>query len=254
MAGMVRAMLSGYPSGMTSIDTKMTCSLALALLLTGCDFAEPVMAEVPAEEPVAAETVEALPVPALVAPVPAPTSAELPDTELTCSYPVGREDTLETLQARYGQAVEVAELAGPEGTTLPGVILWSYDRERKIEVAFTSDRRDRVDFVRTNAPSLWSVRNLRNGDSITRVQAINGVPFEFYGFGWDAGGNVSDFRGGEFERIGPCRVIMVLAYDYPVSQPPRELVGDTPLMSDRDDIDELLVYVDEIGLAFDPAY
>ncbi|MEL1250750.1 hypothetical protein [Aurantiacibacter gilvus] len=240
---------------MTMLATK-TYGLALALLLAGCEMAEPIIADLPEEEALAGETPEAMPVPAMVAPVPAPapTSAERPDTELTCTYPVGSEDTVETLRARYGDSVQVAELAGPEGETLPGVILWPEDPERRIEVAFTSERRDRVDFVRANAPSLWSVRNLRNGDSITRVQGINGAPFEFYGFGWDAGGNVSDFRGGEFERIGPCRVIMVLAYDYPVSQPPRSLVGDKPIMSDHPDIDELLVYVDEIGLAFDPEY
>lgn len=225
--------------------------IAIALLLAGCDFAKPVMAE-----PEQADVPEAALAPALVAPgpEPAPTSAERPETEMSCTWPVGADDTVETLRQRHGAAVQVAELAGPEGTTLPGVILWGEDHERRMEVIFTSERLDRVDFVRTNAPSLWSVLNLRNGDSITRVQAINGRPFEFYGFGWDAGGNVSDFRGGRFDSLQPCRVIMVLAYDYPVSQPPRELVGDTPLMSDRDDIDELLVYVDEIGLAFDPEY
>ena len=248
---MVTGHSPGYLPRMTSLVTK-TCGSILALLLASCEMAEPIMAEVPSADPAPEASLATASV--VPAPEPEATSALREDTELSCTYPVGKDDTGETLRARYGDAVQVAELAGPEGETLPGVVLWPDNRERRIEVAFTSERLDRVIFVRANAPSLWSVLGLRNHDSIARAQAINGVPFEFSGFGWDAGGNVSDFRGGQFAQFEPCRVLMVLAYDYPVSQPPRSLVGDVPIMSDRDDIDEHLVFVDEIGLAFDPVF
>jgi hypothetical protein len=150
--------------------------------------------------------------------------------------------------------VQVAELSGPEGTTLPGVILWPNDAGRKVEVAFTSDQRERVDFVRVDAPSDWSLLGLRYGDGVASARSINGRPFEFYGFGWDAGGNVSDFRGGHFDRLAGCRALIVLAWDYEGEPPPMSLVGDVPLMSDNPEISPQRVHVDMIGLAFDPEY
>ena len=219
----------------------------LALLAAGCDFAEPVLPPVEAAGPaIAADEAKA--------PDPAPTSAERPDTELTCTWPVTAGDSVTSLRARYGTAVQVAELAGPEGTTLPGVILWPEDSERRIEVVFTSERLDQVYLVRANAPSQWSLLGLRNHDSINVARGINGRPFQFYGFGWDAGGEVADFRGGHFGRLGNCRATMVLAFDYDLARPPLALVGDIPLMSDHPDIDEQLVFIDQIGVAFDTGY
>ena len=220
---------------------------SMTLLAVGCDMTEPVMARDEIGEPAVAASEAA-------APQPAPTSAERENTELTCTYPVMAGDTEASLRQRYGAAVQVTDLAGPEGTTLPGVILWLEDTERKVEAVFTSERLDRVDFVRANGPSQWSLLGLRNHDSINVARSINGRPFEFYGFGWDAGGEVADFRGGYFERLGDCRATMVLAFDYDLTQPPMSLVGDIPLMSDHADIDEQLVYVDQIGVAFDPGY
>ncbi|MCB2065161.1 MAG: hypothetical protein KDE15_00815 [Erythrobacter sp.] len=189
-----------------------------------------------------------------VAPAPAPTSVWVDDQELSCTWPVKADDTLESLRARFPTQVAVATLAGPEGTTLPGVVLWPHDPDRVLEVAFTDDSRTHVDFLRANAPSRWSVLGLRNGEGIARVTAVNGRPFEFYGFGWDAAGNVSDFREGALDRFTPCRVIMTLTYAYDGPPPPDQLVGDVALLSDRPDIEPDLVRVDEIGLAFDPEY
>ena len=54
--------------------------------------------------------------------------------------------------------------------------------------------------------SLWrGPHNIAIGDDIASVEAANGEPFQLWGFGWDYGGWVSDWNGGQLGENN-CRV------------------------------------------------
>ena len=121
-----------------------------------------------------------------------------------------------------------ATLYGPEGITFPGYRLFpGTDDELSVMVedsmftAYTSDVGGR-----------WAVAGtgVRVGTSLGQLNRLNGGPFEFSGFGWDYGGNVTDWRGGALAGYA-----LSLDYDYNLidSDHPfmRYAVGDTTVES-----------------------
>ncbi|HEV7347016.1 hypothetical protein [Telluribacter sp.] len=65
--------------------------------------------------------------------------------------------------------------------------------------------------------SQWLVEGgLRVGATLREVEKLNGKPFELYGFGWDYGGTVSDWKGGKltYSTNGKTYLGAIFVYDY----------------------------------------
>lgn len=169
---------------------------------------------------------------------------------LSCSNPVSSDDTVGRLQARYGDEAQIAVLAGGEGTEIPGVRLWADDPKRMVEVGFDSEARTTVSFVRVFEGSDWNILDVSTGDSLERLVEANGGPISFYGFEWDYGGTVSDFRTGTFAAVDGCTVTMSLAYNYEAVDLPPTLIGDAEVSSESADVPEGEFFVRELGLRF----
>ena len=171
-------------------------------------------------------------------------------TALTCDYPVRGSDTADSLRKRYGDDAQVDMLAGPEGTEIPGLLLWSDDMARAVEVGFASEERDRVAFVRVFAGSTWTVEGLAVEDSLERMVDINGAPVTFRGFGWDYGGTVTDFGAGKLAQRADCDIFIILDSPPEDVQLPMRLMGEGEISSESDDVPAGSITVGEIGLSY----
>ena len=171
---------------------------------------------------------------------------------MTCSEPVRANDTAASLQQRFGDNARVETLQGPEGIELPGVVLWPNEPKRRVEVVFADEARRSVSFAQLTGTADWRVARLAVGDPVGRVQEANGRPFELWGFSWDYGGYVSDFKGGKLEELpGGCGVMMRLGPGED-AEVPDELMGEVMLSSDDPRLEASGVRIDELALSFSP--
>jgi hypothetical protein len=171
---------------------------------------------------------------------------------MTCSDPVKASDTADTLRQRFGDQARVETIYGPEGIELPGVALWPDDSKRRIEVVFSDEGRRTVLFAEANGASEWRAAGLSLGEPLAKAQESNGKPFELWGFSWDYGGYVSDFRGGKLAALpGGCRAL--LRFDVPEeADVPTEILGEVRLTSDDPVLAGVNARIVELALAFDP--
>jgi hypothetical protein len=109
-----------------------------------------------------------------------------------------------SLVRRYGPAnVRRDSLPGAEGESIYGTVLFPADTTRTLYVYWEDEARSRVESVRT-APgaTAWAAwPGIAPGDRMADVERRNGRPFRLYGFGWDYGGLVVDWRGGRFAPL-----------------------------------------------------
>ena len=168
---------------------------------------------------------------------------------LTCAGPVRRDDSEVSLRRRIHDARREA-VGGPEGTTLPALVLWPKDPARRLEVIFADEGQRRVDLVRPAPGSRWRIAGIGLGDSLARVQAVNGDGLRFSGFGWDYGGYVSGFGRGRIGRLaGGCVVGMRL--DVPGSVVvPNRLAGEAQHSTREPGVARLGIRVGELSLAW----
>lgn len=181
----------------------------------------------------------------------AASSASSAPTELGCSYPVdGATDTAKTVLARFGKDARRETLGGPEGTELKGLVLWGDDRARRVEVVLDEESpNERVAGIRLpNEGSRWRIAGLGLGAPMERVAAANGRAFTLWGFDWDYGGTVSDWRGGKLQALpGGCRLQIMFSYKAQ-DEVPWELLGDSEIASDHPKLPGIKPYVVELGL------
>jgi hypothetical protein len=155
---------------------------------------------------------------------PAPAAAPAAEADSRDIHALLRpDDTLASLQARLGAANAVArEIAGAEGETFPGWVLYPDDPTRSVEV-FLDEAGAHPAMLRIDSPqSIWRrADGIRIGLTSRELQTMNGRPFEFSGFDWDYGGAVTDWRGGRLDPKGAPRGGLTLcppespAEDYP---------------------------------------
>lgn len=193
----------------------MTGARWLALLLIG------LCACTPRTQPAAAART---PAPAQAPTVPAaPTTTDLPSASLqgvdrdadaapadlsadaTFQLPgaFAPDIRVEQLQQRFGKAnVRADEVPGAEGETSHGVILFPDDPTRRAYLYFQDeDKLSGLQMVRIiDESSRWHLANgVRVGMPLSRLVALNGKPLRFYGFDWDYGGAITDWRGGKLQ-------------------------------------------------------
>ncbi|MCC7248509.1 MAG: hypothetical protein IT473_07795 [Lysobacter sp.] len=111
------------------------------------------------------------------------------------------DDTLASAKTRLGEkAVVSVMIDGAEGETFPGWRLYPDDPRRTVDVVLDEAGQHPVALRVTMRESLW-----RRADGIgmdttsAELETRNGRPFEFYGFEWDYGGAITDWRGGRLD-------------------------------------------------------
>lgn len=211
-----------------------------AFLMLACLYAlaacGPKETPTPAAAPTASPPAVKAPAPASATPMPTPTPPAPPvaETNATPALEVllRVDDTLAAAQARLGAGNVVAEtLNGAEGETFPGWVLYPDDPIRRIEV-FLDEADAHPAALRVFAENtVWRrADGVGIGTTSTELQTKNGKPFEFLGFDWDYGGEITDWHGGALAEGKPAGAGLTLCppEDAPADYPS----GDTAFSSD----------------------
>lgn len=114
----------------------------------------------------------------------------------------------------YGTAaVETARVELGEGETALGSALFADDPLRRVEILWsdTLERREPTRAILRGPASLWKLpEGITLGTTLLELERLNGRPFLLAGFGWDYGGVVTSWEGGELERALAGRVFVYL--------------------------------------------
>lgn len=107
-------------------------------------------------------------------------------------------DTLASLRQRFGKdQVQAAQIPGAEEEDVPGWVVYPNDPRRRIYIYLDdSGRHPDTAMVRDMSSQWQRADGVHAGMGLAELVKRNGKMLEFSGFGWDDGGYVIDWRGG----------------------------------------------------------
>ncbi|HYR27017.1 MAG TPA: hypothetical protein VEU30_01040 [Thermoanaerobaculia bacterium] len=137
-------------------------------------------------------------------------SASAAGHQIACADTWAPNTTEQALIRLYGRAnVSRGMIYIAEGEEERGTIIYENNPAWRAEIVWKDKRNYRnPEWVRIPAGSRWTTfGGLRIGLTMPQVEKINARPFKFYGFDWDYGGGVTNWRAGRLDGIGaPCGV------------------------------------------------
>ena len=135
----------------------------------------------------------------------APNAAENAN-EFTLSCETFSGLTPAALAERFGaENITTQTLPGPEGESYEATLVFANDPTRRLEVTWNEDRTTIASVMVSNAGTQWrGSQGYSIGTSIGDIERINVMPFKLYGFDWDYGGWVSDWKLGTFTMTPGC--------------------------------------------------
>ncbi len=149
----------------------------------------------------------------------------------------------------YGDLAQEDSIHLGEGIFEPGIVLFKESKNRVDlywDAAMGSDRPSYVSIYGKDGQTDWSTPNgITIGTTLEEMQRLNGKPFELYGFGWDYGGYVSDWKGGKLAGRG----LSIRFEPGAGGEAAMELVGDVTLSSDNPALKSVKASVGEITLS-----
>jgi len=161
--------------------------------------------------------------------------------------------TREAVLKLYGDNARTDSVYVSEGIFQEGVVLFPDDPTKRVELFWSSSPETGhtllIKIINPQNPqdgSVWKTdAGITLGTSMEEVEKLNGMPFTFYGFGWDYGGIVADWGGGKFHESLKFRFKPTVSIEEPA-----ELGGEVELKSNaqkvRDSnpaVDVILVYL-----------
>ena len=177
-----------------------------------------------------------------------------PDNGLSLTCEMFASATAQSLAAAYGAENVVEQtLPGVEGDSYLATIVYPNDPARRLEVVWRDNavKDAPASVIVDSENSLWvGAGDLSIGDALADVERANGRAFQLWGFGWDYGGWVSDWRGGAFAAHDGCNI---RARFTPRSQGNTSAVGDSAFNSDDPAVRAADAAVSEFGLMFSSA-
>ena len=180
------------------------------------------------------------------APAPAPGAYEL-------SCAAFASATGASLEQRFGAANVVQQnIPGAEGEESPGTVLFPNDPSRRVEIMWndtpgrTSPASITVSGTQGQHSQWTGPHGLVLGENMTDVERANGGAFILYGFEWDYGGAVTDWRGGAFAPQDNCHVHV----GFQPGGDAGRASGDSAFRSDSTEMRNTHPYVSEIGVSF----
>ncbi|MBI5915789.1 MAG: hypothetical protein HY842_10455 [Bacteroidetes bacterium] len=118
--------------------------------------------------------------------------------------------TREAVLAAYGDSAVVDSVYLDEGMMDEGLVLFPNNPRRTAYLWWDKEFDPKhIGFIRIISTDLptggadWKTDSgLAIGSTIADVEKLNGKTFDIFGFGWDYGGRVTDWKGGKFDGTG----------------------------------------------------
>lgn len=173
--------------------------------------------------------------------------------EINCEGVFKEDATLAEIESAFGKEnVVTGEVPGPEGTTMIATTIYPSDPARTMQVRWW-DETD-VEYLAgvTLAAGDSGPGGVKVGMPIEEVQAINGEPFNLFGFYWDYGG-FAGFESGKLSGL-PGGCVLSLRFAPTREDLPQDVMnaisGDVELKSDMPEMLEAKVAVGEVNLGY----
>ena len=191
------------------------------------------------------------PAPAPVAHKPAPTPANV----VACGGVFAKDSTHLKIAVKYdSRNVTFGQVDGPEGSKIPGSILFPNDPKRRLEVLWANEAaRSEPSVIAINGKSQWSApKGMKLGLPIAALEKANGKPFKLSGFDKDGFTSVAGWDGGALSTLpGGCKMGIRLRADAKATEHARNAVtGDKELASNDADVKAVKPTVIEILIGY----
>jgi hypothetical protein len=178
-----------------------------------------------------------------------------PALTVACSGPFAKDSSHLKLAIKYdSRNITFGEVDGPEGSKIPGSILFPNDPKRRLEVIWAKDAgRSETSVIAINGKSQWSApKGMKLGLPLAALEKANGRPFKLSGFDADGSTGVAGWEGGALGAIpGGCKIGMRLAADPKVPKEARAAVsGDKEILSNDAGVRALKPMVVEILIGY----
>lgn len=168
------------------------------------------------------------------------------------------------LRKIYGDAsVTFDTLWGPEASWELATYLFKGTADELAVVWQNSSARSGMAFVKISSlmeadkpiayKGRWKTKaGVLPGLTLDKLQAINGKPFNFSGFGWDYGGGVADWNGGSLDKSGISVQLIEspAVYEFMEQDELALVTGDHLVLSDEPVLKKMKVQV--ISVLFTP--
>lgn len=167
--------------------------------------------------------------------------------------------SIDDLRKRFGASnVKVDELAGAEGETSHGIVLFADDPLRRAEIfPLDAETLRGIALIRVGGnKSRWHIDNgMHLGMTLTELVAANGKPVTFSGMGWDYGGHVLGWQGGRYERRKDDEVYRGVTLSYEGDVGDAVPLGDAEFRSDDKKYPQQgkRLFVGELTVSFEAA-
>lgn len=174
---------------------------------------------------------------------------------VACSGVFAKDSTHLKLAIKYdSRNVTYDQVDGPDGSRIPGTVLFPNDPRRRLEVLWANDAsRSDTSVIAINGKSQWSgPKGLKLGLSLAALEKANGRPFKISGFGADGIAGVAGWEDGALNSLpGGCKVGMRLAADPKASPDARSAVaGDKEYLSNDASVRALKPTIVEILIGY----
>ncbi|MDB5542620.1 MAG: hypothetical protein JWQ89_4347 [Devosia sp.] len=172
--------------------------------------------------------------------------------DITCDGPFAADSSEARLIETYGREnVVTGDVPGPEGSTVLATTVFPNDPTKTMEFGWwDEEKHERLAYV-TVPPGDTAPGGLKKGLTVKEVEALNGGPFQLYGFFWDYGGSAS-FEGGKLGDLpGGCVVSARFATgDYPADLNVDAISGDQQISSSEPLLEKVDARIDTVTVGY----
>lgn len=156
----------------------------------------------------------------------------------------------EAILAAYGDLAKADSVYLYEGISDMGLVLFPDDARNRVDLYWDpASNGEQPDFIRIwgeKGSTDWATsQGITIGSTLAEVEAANGKPFELFGFDWDYGGYLTDWKGGAMgNHLG-------LRFAPPEgAQLPSGMSGEVTLKSDDEALRAVNPVVVEMSFSF----
>lgn len=172
--------------------------------------------------------------------------------EIKCEGAFAADSSEARLVESFGKDnVVTGDVPGPEGSTVLATTVFPNDPARAMEFGWWDEEKLESTAYFTVPAGDTAPGGLRVGMTVKQVEALNGGPFDMYGFFWDYGGSAG-FDGGKLADLpGGCNVSVRFAVgDYPADLDVAAISGDQQISSSEPLLETVHATIESITVGY----